>query len=109
MKKIYKTSLSPLQQKKLYRIILVLGVFFLLAIFFTPGKGLFFQHKRKLQVEALNREKQELVEKNMALREEMQRLKTDMHYLEDVARKQHGLLKKDEKVFDFSPKEKKKE
>ena len=79
-----------------------------LAIFFTPGKGLYFLRKQKIQVAALNAEKQELVEKNNALREEIKRLKTDVHYLEEVAREQHGLLKKDEMVFDFSPKEQKK-
>ena len=61
-----------------------------------------------MQISALNAEKQELVEKNNALRAEVMRMKTDMRYLEDVAREQHGLLKKDETVFDFSPKDQKK-
>ena len=61
-----------------------------------------------MQVLALNAEKQALVKKNNALREEIKRVTTDVRYLEDVAREQHGLLKKDEMVFDFSPKERKK-
>ena len=61
-----------------------------------------------MQVIALNVEKQKLVEKNNVLREEIKRVTTDERYLEEVAREQHGLLKKDEMVFDFSPKEKKK-
>lgn len=107
MKKPYKISLSPLQQKKFYRIILVLVGIFLLALFFTPGKGLFFLRKQKMQVVALNAEKQALVKKNDALREEIKRVTTDVRYLEEVAREQHGLLKKDEMVFDFTPKERK--
>ena len=108
MKKTYKTSLSPLQQKKLCRISFLLVAILLLLIFFTPGKGLFFLRRQKMQISALNAEKQELVEKNNALRAEVMRMKTDMRYLEDVAREQHGLLKKDETVFDFSPKDQKK-
>ncbi|MCX5870975.1 MAG: septum formation initiator family protein [Deltaproteobacteria bacterium] len=108
MKRTYKTSLSPLQQKKLYRISLLLVVIFLLALFFTPDKGLFFLRRQKMRVVALNAEKQKLVEKNNALREEIKRVTTDVRYLEEVAREQHGLLKKDEMVFDFSPKEQKK-
>src|SRR5665647_1601704 len=108
MKRTYKTSLSPLQQKKLYRISLLLLVILLLAIFFTPGKGMFFLRRQKMQVVALNAEKQEMMEKNNSLREEIRRLKTDVQYLEEVARGQHGLLKKDEIVFDFSPKDPKK-
>lgn len=108
MKRTYKTSLSPLQQKRLCRISLLLLVLFLLAIFFAPGKGFYFLRKQKKQVVALNAEKQALLEKNEALQEEINRLQTDVHYLEKVARAQHGLLKKDEMVFDFSPKEQKK-
>lgn len=108
MKRTYKTSLSPLQQKKLCRISLLLLVILILAIFFTPGKGIFFLRKQKMQVVALNAEKLEMTEKNNSLREEIKRLKTDVHYLEEVARGQHGLLKKDEIVFDFSPKDQKK-
>lgn len=80
----------------------------LLVIFFAPGKGVFFLSRQKVQVAALNAEKQELMVKNNALREEIKRLKTDVQYLEKVARGQHGLLKKDEMVFDFSPKDQKK-
>jgi cell division protein FtsB len=108
MKRTYKTSLSPLQQKKLYRISLLLVVIFLLVLFFAPGKGLFFLRRQKMQVVALNVEKQKLVEKNNVMREEIKRVTTDVRYLEEVAREQHGLLKKDEMVFDFSPKEQKK-
>lgn len=97
-----------MQQKKLYRISLLLVVIFLLVLFFTPGKGLFFLRRQKMQVIALNAEKQKLVEKNNVLREEIKRVTTDVRYLEEVAREQHGLLKKDEMVFDFSPKEQKK-
>jgi cell division protein FtsB len=109
MKKRYKTSLTPLQQKKLLRISLLLAVLLVLAIFFTPGKGLYFLQKEKLRVAEINADKQATKEKNNALREEIKRLKTDERYLEEVAREQHGLLKKDEQVFDFSPKESKKE
>lgn len=105
MKKTYKTSLSPLQQKKLVRISLLLALLFVVALFFMPGKGLYFQWKQKQQVAAINAEKEALVKKNEALREDIQRLKTDERYLEQVAREQRGLLKKDEQVFDFSRKE----
>jgi len=97
-----------MQQKKMFHLSLLLVVLFLLMIVFAPGKGLLFLRKQKMQVDALHAEKQELVEKNNALREEINRVKTDVNYLEQVARGQHGLLKKDEMVFDFSPKERNK-
>lgn len=109
MKKTYKTSLTPLQQKKLRRLFWLLVVLFLLALFFMPGKGLYFLKKEKMRIAAAAAEKQALIEKNKALRDEISRLKNDERYLEEVARSQHGLLKKDEQVFDFSPKERKKD
>ncbi len=108
MKRTYTTPLSPLQQKKVLRISFLLLFALLLALFFTPGKGLYFLRKQKKEVAEISAEKVELTKKNEELREELKRLHTDMRYLEEVARKQHGMLKKDEKVFDFSPKEQKK-
>jgi cell division protein FtsB len=36
------------------------------------------------------------------LQNEIDRLNNDPSYLEDIARKEYGLLKKNEKVYDFS-------
>lgn len=107
MKRTYKTSLSSGQQKKLVQVLIFLTVLFLLAIILTPGKGLLFLRNQKVQIVSLNAEKQKLLQKNIALREEIKRIKTDVVFLEEVAREQHGLLKKDEIVFDFTPKDKK--
>lgn len=102
MKKTYRTPLSPLQQKRLWRFSLLLGVLFLLALFFLPERGLYFQRKQSQRVAAADAEREALVKKNEALWEEINRLKSDERYLEEVARQQHGLLKKDERVFEFS-------
>ena len=48
-----------------------------------------------------------LEQQNRDLQAEIEQLKNDAEYLEQVAREKHGLLKKNEMVFDFS-KEKKK-
>ncbi len=108
MKKTYKTSWSPDQQKRLVQVLIFFTVLVLLAIILAPGKGLLFLRNQKVQIASLHAEKQNLLQKNIALREEIKRMKTDVIFLEEVARGQHGLLKKDEIVFDFTPKEKKK-
>jgi cell division protein FtsB len=108
MKRTYTTPLSPLQRKKILRLALLLLFVLFLALFLTPGKGLYFLRKQKKEVSEISAEKLELTIKNDELREDIQKLQTDMNYLEEVARKQHGMLKKDEKVFDFSSREEKK-
>ncbi|HIJ78187.1 MAG: septum formation initiator family protein [Desulfobulbaceae bacterium] len=47
-----------------------------------------------------------LTQANDNLRKEIIKLRTDPAYLEEVARKEFGLLKKNEVVYDFKPHEK---
>ena len=53
---------------------------------------------------ALEQQTEELMRSNEALKAEIERLKHDEAYLEQVAREKYGLLKKNERVFDFSGK-----
>ncbi len=79
----------------------LIALVFLLWVFFAPGGG--YVHYRKVQRELSTiREKNiELQKSNAALRQEIERLQTDEAYLEKVAREKHGLLKKDERVYEF--------
>lgn len=49
----------------------------------------------------LRAENQRLDTENQKLEDEIRRLLTDPKYIEEVARDQHGLLKKNEIMFDF--------
>jgi cell division protein FtsB len=84
-------------------------VFFLLWIFFAPGRGLLHYLRLHKEMNALTEENSQLDERNTELSEDIKRLRSDDKYLEEVARKKHGLLKKDETVFEFEPPKKKKE
>jgi len=54
------------------------------------------------EVAAVKNEATSLAEQNSALAEEIRRLKKDPAYLEDVARDEFGLIKKNEMIFDFT-------
>ena len=90
-----------------------LGLFFvvllLLWILFAPGRG--YLHYRKIQreIDSLTLENKQLEARNAELSEDISRLKSDDAYLEEIARKKHGLLKKNETVYEFEPPKKKKE
>ncbi|MBU1231298.1 MAG: septum formation initiator family protein [Proteobacteria bacterium] len=108
MKQKRKTSLSPLQRKRLLRISLcILGAVFLWIVF-APGRGLFFLHQQKKHLAALAEQTEALIIKNKELAEGVERLQNDEGYLEQVAREEHGMLKKNEMVFDFAKEKKKK-
>ena len=57
-------------------------------------------------IEAVKSETTSLEEQNGKLVEEVRRLKIDPVYLEDLAREEYGMIKKNEMVFDFSRRKK---
>ncbi len=52
---------------------------------------------------------EQLRESNTALRQEINKLKKDPVYLEEVARRQFGLIKKNEVIYEFPEKKKRHE
>ncbi len=84
-------------------------VFFLLWVLFAPGRGFFQYLQLKKDIATLTEENSRLEARNTELTEDINRLRSDDKYLEEVARKKHGLLKKNETVFEFETPKKKKE
>ena len=97
-----------MQRKRLLKISIAIVLFTLLWILFAPGHGLYFLHKQKKYLAELQVEQQILMENNRKLAEDVERLQNDQAYLEKIAREEHGMLKENEMVFDFSKKKKKK-
>ena len=84
--------------------IIAVSIFFLflfLLFIFSSGKGVQYVQLRK-QISSLSVEVDDLQKKNADLENEIQKLKNDKNYLEEVARREYGLLKKNEIVFDFN-------
>ena len=83
------------------------SIFFLilfLLFFFFFGKGGKYLKLRE-QNFSLSLEVEELQKQNTELKNEIEKLKTDQKYFEEVARREYGLLKKNEMVFDFNKKQ----
>ena len=102
MKKTVKKRISPQQERFLVRIILVLLTAAVLWIVFSPGVGLVSLQKYRGELEQLEQKISELEKENSELQAEIDGLQNDPKYLEEVARKEYGLLRKNERVFDFS-------
>lgn len=79
----------------------------LLWLIFAPGSGFFYLHRRSNYLATLERESTGLVQENSDMARDIERLQSDDEYLEQVAREEHGMLKGNEMVFDFSKKSKK--
>lgn len=97
-----KKKLTPLQENRLLKIIIVLIIMSFVWLLFAPGTGVYSLMKQRSKAVELEEQTKALMETNEKLRTEIDRLKHDQAYLEQVAREKYGLLKKNERVFDFS-------
>ncbi len=110
MKRSVKKRISPQQEGLLVKVILALLLAAGLWIVFSPGTGLFSLSGYRSDLEQLEQEIAELEKENHDLQVEVDRLQNDTEYLEEIARKEYGLLRKNERVYEFSvnsPKKKK--
>ena len=106
MKKKTKKHLSPLQQSRLIRITVLLSLVAFAWLIFAPHSGLWSLLQQHSRLKTLERKTSTLEHDNKALEEEISRLRNDPAYLEEVARREHGLLKKNEYIYDFSQQKK---
>jgi cell division protein FtsB len=103
-----KKKLTPLQENRLLKIIILLIGGSVLWLLFAPRTGVYSLIKLRSETTRLEEQTRELVKTNEELRAQIERLKHDEAYLEQVAREKYGLLKKSERVFDFSTNQKEK-
>lgn len=86
--------------------IIFLGILLTLAgLLFFGQRG--FTHLVTLQQQfaTLEAENQRILNENVLLKKEIELLNENMAYIEDIARKQFGLVKKDELVYQLQPHE----
>ena len=107
MKKSLGLSLSPWRESLFVRIMVVLLVAALAWIILAPRAGLLAYLQQRSELRELREKTVFLEQSNEKLKEEVDRLRDDPAYLEEVARREHGLLKKNEYIYDFSQQRKK--
>jgi cell division protein FtsB len=88
---------------KTWRVPLIaLGVLITILAWLTFGeRGLVRLYQTELERQAHIERIRELVEENQVLLEEIERLRTDMSYIESVARRELNLIRENEVVYRF--------
>jgi cell division protein FtsB len=86
---------------------LVVAGLLILWVVFAPGRGYYHFRKMQREIDMLAAENSRLEARNLELSEDIRRLKSDEEYIEEIARQKHGLLKKNETVYEFTPRAKK--
>lgn len=102
MKRTPTQKFSPLQKKRLQRIAALVILVALAWLLLAPGSGLLALLRQRSELQKLSAETEELARENERLQAEIDRLQIDRAYLEEVARRDFGLLKPHERVYDFS-------
>jgi cell division protein FtsB len=86
--------------KKKIMLVLAIMTMCLMLLFIVLGEnGLTDLYKLKIKKENLSKKTDELKKENISLYREIERLKNDPRYVEDVARKELGVIGKDEMII----------
>lgn len=84
--------------------IIFLGILLTLAgLIFFGQRGLTHLVTLQEQFATLEAENQRILRENDQLKQEIELLNKNMAYIEDIARKQLGLVKKDELIYQLQP------
>ncbi|MEK7841998.1 MAG: septum formation initiator family protein [Deltaproteobacteria bacterium] len=89
------------RKKKIYFIplLIVIAIISLLTIF--GDRGLVRIYKLSKERDSIKTYNEKIKEENTAMRDEIKRLKTDDKYIETIARKELGMVGKNELVYQF--------
>lgn len=86
--------------KKNIMLVLAIMTMCLMLLFIVFGEnGLTDLYKLKMKKDNLSKKSDELKKENLSLYREIERLKNDPGYVEDVARKELGVIGKDEVII----------
>ena len=92
--------------KKNILLVLAIITMCLMLLFIVFGEnGLSDLYRLKKQKENLSQKNDELKKENLSFYREIERLKHDPSYVEDVARKELGVIGKDEVIIKVKPKQ----
>jgi len=91
--------------KKNIMLVLAIMTIFLMLLFIVFGEnGITDLYHLKIEKDNLSKKNDELKKENVSFYREIERLKHDPRYVEDVARKELGVIGKDELIIKVKPK-----
>ncbi|MFZ5770424.1 MAG: FtsB family cell division protein [Thermodesulfobacteriota bacterium] len=93
-------QLNSKEHRTLILVSILSGFAVIAWLFFSPNGILTYYHLKK-QIEAVKAENDQLKEENRLLQQKIDKIKNDPAYLEELARRDYDLLKKNELVFEF--------
>ena len=101
-----KAKMTPLQEIRFLKIVILLVVLAFLWLLLAPGTGFLSLLRQRSELKTLQQQTQVLAEQNEIMRAEIENIEGDAAYLEEIARRDYGLVKDNEILFEFPSKKK---
>jgi len=96
-------------KKKRLLLLILIPLLILGILTFFGEKGILHLLRLQKEVARIRERNIKLEEENQKLREEVKRLQSDKRYIEEIARKELGMVKEGEIIYRFEDKKTKKE
>ncbi len=96
-------------RKRRILFLIIVSLFILGSFTFFGEKGIFNLLRLRKEVARIKEINLKLEEENHKLKEEVKRLQSDKRYIEEIARKELGMVKEREIIYRFDPPSKGKE
>jgi len=91
-------------KKKRLLLLLLISLLILGSLTFFGEKGIFNLLRLRKEVVRIKEKNLRLEEENQKLKEEVKRLQSDKRYIEEIARKELGMVKEGEIIYQFEDK-----
>jgi len=93
-----------MRMRKKPLLLLSLSFILILAFFLFFGeKGILHRLRLQRELARIKETNTKMAEENQKLKEEVRRLQSDRKYLEEIARKELGMVKEGEIIYQFDP------
>lgn len=90
-------------------VLIIISLLMLGGLTFLGEKGIFNLLRLRKEVVRIKEKNSQLEVENQKLKEEIKRLRSDKRYIEEIARKELGMVKEGEIIYQFDPSLKRKE
>ena len=85
-------------------LLLILSLFLILGLLtFFGDKGILHLLRFQRELTRIKEDNRKIEEENRKLREEVKRLQNEKRYIEEIARKELGMVKEGEIIYQFDP------
>ncbi len=91
-------------KKKRFFFLILIFLFILGLLTFFGENGILHLFQLEKELSRIQENNKALNEENQKLREEIKKLQSDQRYIEEVARKELGMVKEDEIIYQFEEK-----